>query len=109
MPYWTFMIWIMVLLGGLGNNRGVIIGAIVITGIQQIVQELKFYIPTEIFDHNQIISLTWTTIGILIVVVLIFLPQGVFRERKVLGKDVEKTIKNVNRGIKGWIRLLLRS
>jgi len=109
MPYWTFMIWIMVLLGGLGNNRGVIVGAIVITGIQQIVQELKFYIPTEIFDHNQIISLTWTTIGILIVVVLIFLPQGVFRERKVLGKDIEKTIKNVNRGIKGWIRLLLRS
>lgn len=109
MPLWTFMIWIMVLLGGMGNNKGVIIGAIVITGIQQIVQELKFYIPTEVLDNNQIISLTWTSIGILIVVVLIFLPRGIIKERKVRGKDVEKTIKNVDGGIKGWIRLLLRS
>lgn len=109
MPYWTFMIWIMVLLGGLGNNKGVIMGAIAITGMQQIVHELKFYIPAEVLDPNQIISLTWTVIGVLIVLVLIFLPQGIFKERKVLGKDVEKTIKNVNRGIKGWIRLLLRN
>jgi branched-chain amino acid transport system permease protein len=109
MPYWTFMIWIMVLLGGLGNNKGVIIGAIVITGIQQIVHELKFYIPTDVLDHNQIISLTWTSIGVLIVIVLIFLPKGIFKERKVIGKDVEKTIKNVDRGFRGWIRLLLRS
>lgn len=109
MPLWTFMIWIMVLLGGMGNNKGVIMGAILITGIQQIMQELKFYIPTEVLDSNQIISLTWTIIGILIVLVIIFLPRGVLKERKVKGSDIEKTIRNVNRGIKGWIRLLLRN
>jgi branched-chain amino acid transport system permease protein len=108
LPWWTFMIWIMVLLGGLGNNKGVIFGAILITGIIQLVHELKFYIPTAILDHNQVISLTWTVIGVLIVVVLIYMPKGIFKEHKVNSKDIEKNIKNTERGLRGWIRLLLR-
>src|SRR6185437_431007 len=69
-----------VIIGGAGNHRGAILGAILVpVGFEEITR----YIPTSNnLPPNLIPSLQWVAIGLLIVVFLWFRPQGVLPERK---------------------------
>ena len=44
----TFLVWIMLILGGSGNNRGAILGAVVIWGIWSLSELLTDRLPTEV-------------------------------------------------------------
>lgn len=77
-PAVTFEIWAMMLLGGLGNNKGAILGAGVITFVERGTAVLNFLFPGLVIDPNFI---RWMLIGIIIVLVLLFRPEGILRER----------------------------
>ncbi|HLF06334.1 MAG TPA: branched-chain amino acid ABC transporter permease [Thermoplasmata archaeon] len=112
--FWTFLVWTMMLLGGIGNNRGVIIGAFVLRLITDITIILKDSVR-HILDPNQLASLVQMIIGILIMVVVLFLPQGVFKERKVTTAMVTEATDRSGygppqkKGVIGWISWLLRA
>jgi len=69
-----------VIIGGAGNHRGAILGAILVpVGFE----EATRYIPnSNNLPPNLIPSLQWVAIGLLIVVFLWFRPQGILPERK---------------------------
>ncbi|MCF8105174.1 MAG: branched-chain amino acid ABC transporter permease [Desulfohalobiaceae bacterium] len=75
----TFLVWVMLIAGGSGNNRGALLGAVIIWGV---------WSGTEIFTSR--LPELWVTrasairifmVGALLEVILIFRPQGLLPEK----------------------------
>src|SRR5947209_2495906 len=80
----TVVLFAAVIIGGLGNHRGAILGAIL---VPVAFEEATRYIPPVPNNANLIPALQWVVIGLLILVFLWFRPQGILpeRRRKILG------------------------
>jgi branched-chain amino acid transport system permease protein len=76
----TVVLFAAVIIGGAGNHRGAVLGAILVpVGFEEVTR----YIPTSnSLPPNLIPSLQWVAIGLLIVVFLWVRPQGILPERK---------------------------
>jgi len=79
MPMITFTVWIMVLLGGPGNNWGVLIGAGLVEIFERGTNIAKDYFTLHIDPSN----LQYILFGVLIILVLLYRPQGLLRESPV--------------------------
>jgi branched-chain amino acid transport system permease protein len=76
----TVVLFAAVIIGGAGNHRGAILGAIL---VPVAFEEVTRFIPTSNnLPPNLIPSLQWVAIGLLIVVFLWLRPQGILPERK---------------------------
>jgi len=74
----TIVLFAAVIIGGLGNHRGAVLGAVLVPlGFE----EASRYIPA-IGSPGLIPALQWVAIGLLIVLFLWFRPQGVLPERR---------------------------
>ncbi len=91
----TFLIWVMVILGGTGNNRGAILGAILVYIIWVMSEPMALWL----FDLVRVYGLEWFNwqapgdldsralqmrvfvIGLTIILVLRFAPNGMLPER----------------------------
>jgi branched-chain amino acid transport system permease protein len=81
-PQETFLIYAALFIGGTGNSLGVIIGAFF---VEVGVQEVTRYIPQLGNNASSGDAIRLIVIGLLIVAVLWFRPQGILPERR--GKD----------------------
>lgn len=81
MPLETFIVWAMVIVGGKGNNRGAILGAVIIILFYNSTRFLKDYVPIE---EVTLASLRMVAIGVLIVVAMLFMKEGLIKEKKPL-------------------------
>ena len=70
----TFIIWVMLMIGGSGNNLGAILGAFVVWGIWSGTQ----FLPESINNPN----LRFFLIGFLLVLVILLRPNGILGERR---------------------------
>ena len=86
MPIITFTVWIMVLLGGPGNNWGALLGATLVEIFDRGANILKDYINLPVDPSN----LQYIIFGILILAVLFYRPQGLLKESKLKTKALEK-------------------
>ncbi len=77
--YGTFLVWVMLILGGTGSNRGAILGAFVVWGIWAGTDFVAAYLP---FSAPQIAALRIIIIGILLEVVILLKPNGLLPERR---------------------------
>ena len=85
--YGTFIIWVMLIAGGSGNNKGAILGAYVIWGIWIGTQFLTDLLPYTLKARAPYIR--FLVIGILLEVILIWRPQGLLGEEKRVSKMLE--------------------
>ncbi|MCD6323613.1 MAG: branched-chain amino acid ABC transporter permease [Desulfurococcales archaeon] len=76
----TFNIWGMVILGGMANNKGAIVGAAILTFVDR---ALTFVTPNLQITVITPDYIRWMIVGLLIVLVLMFLPQGLVPEKPV--------------------------
>ena len=81
LPLVTFIIWAMVIVGGQGNNKGAIFGAVLIQTFYISTRFLKDYVPIQ---ENTLASLRMVAIGLLIVLAMLFMKEGVIKEKKPL-------------------------
>jgi branched-chain amino acid transport system permease protein len=79
LPLETFIIWAMVIVGGKGNNKGAIFGAIIIMIFYNSTRFLKDYVPIE---EITLASLRMVAIGVLIVLAMLFMKEGLIKEKK---------------------------
>ena len=81
----TVVLFAAVIIGGAGNHRGAVLGAVLVpVGFEEVTR----YIPTSnSLPPNLIPSLEWVAIGLLIVVFLWLRPQGILPERRRVVKD----------------------
>jgi branched-chain amino acid transport system permease protein len=75
----TVVLFAAVIIGGLGNHRGAILGAIL---VPVAFEEATRYIPPVPGNPNLIPALQWVVIGLLILLFLWFRPQGILPERR---------------------------
>ena len=76
----TFFVWAILIVGGSGNNRGALVGALVVSffwfGTPLIQESLPDWLGTRVFQIRQIM------VGLLIVGFLLWRPQGIIPERR---------------------------
>jgi branched-chain amino acid transport system permease protein len=78
--YGTFIIWVMLMAGGSGNNKGAVLGAYVIWGIWIGTTFLTNLLPYTLQARTPYIR--FLIIGILLEVILLYRPQGLLGEEK---------------------------
>ncbi|WBL63949.1 branched-chain amino acid ABC transporter permease [Thauera sp. WB-2] len=76
----TFLIWIMLILGGSGNNRGAILGAAAIWIIWSVSELLTDRLPAEVAIQAKYARVF--IIGLTLQLVLRFRPEGILPERQ---------------------------
>ncbi len=75
----TVVLFAAVIIGGLGNHRGAMLGALL---VPVAFEEATRYIPPVSGNPNLIPALQWVVIGLLILLFLWFRPQGILPERR---------------------------
>src|SRR6266545_3295092 len=79
-PGITFSVWVMVIVGGSGNNRGAILGAFLVYGMEWASVQLKDFVPVALRDT--IFYIRFMIIGVLLILLVLFRPEGILREKK---------------------------
>jgi branched-chain amino acid transport system permease protein len=82
--YGTFIIWVMLMAGGSGNNKGAILGAFAIWGIWIGTKFMTDLLPYTLKARAPYIR--FLLIGILLEIILIYRPQGLLGEEKKVSK-----------------------
>src|SRR5579872_4873908 len=81
-PVVTFNVWVMIVLGGLGNNKGALLGTLLVTLLQKILGIAAITLPFQ----NAALILNYSVYvieGGLFIALLIFRPKGIIVEKPV--------------------------
>ncbi len=88
LPVLTFQIWVMLVLGGSGNNRGALLGAVVVWGLWAASGSLfNLLLPPEWQSRGA--ALRVVAIGVVLAAVLLLRPRGLLGERPTVSRHVE--------------------
>ncbi len=87
-PTLTFAVWTMLVLGGIGSKVGPILGAAALIIFTEFVELIKLEVPTTIL--RVLVAVHPLSIGLLLVLLLRFRPQGLLSERNAFGKRSRK-------------------
>jgi branched-chain amino acid transport system permease protein len=83
LPILTFQVWAMLIVGGSGNNRGAIIGAILVWGIWALsAAAVSAFVPPE--QQARAAALQIVMIGVGLCLILLLRPRGLIGERRSL-------------------------
>ncbi|MBS3736710.1 branched-chain amino acid ABC transporter permease [Candidatus Bipolaricaulota bacterium] len=80
----TFIVWLMILLGGTGSNKGVIFGAFVVWGVWIGSEFFIDFLPSGITNKAGFVRML--LMGILLDAILLLRPQGLFGREKIISK-----------------------
>ncbi len=87
-PILTFQVWAMLIVGGSGNNRGAILGAVVVWAFWAASGAIiAAIVPPE--EQARASALKIVMIGIAICVVLLLRPRGLLGELKTVSRHIE--------------------
>lgn len=88
----TFLVWVMLIAGGSGNNKGAILGAVIIWFVWSASELLTGYLPAEI--QAQAGAARVLLVAILLQVILLTRPQGLLPEDLGKGRTSNPTPKD---------------
>jgi branched-chain amino acid transport system permease protein len=93
----TFQVWAMLIVGGSGNNRGAVLGAIVVWGLWSASSALTatLFPPA---DQARAASLQIVAIGVLLAVILVWRPRGLLGEEMTVSRFVTESGRRHRRG-----------
>ncbi len=92
---WTFYPWLMMMVGGVGNNTGTMIGALIFITVRRIIiyykHNIEAYVPFQVQWLEQIL------IGLALLIIIMFHPQGLIPEKptKMRGLNYENIRKKL--------------
>jgi len=79
-PHVTFVAWWAVMMGGKGNNKGAILGAFIFVFVDQ----LTIFAQVSAIYVTRLSSLRSFILGVMLILILRFLPHGILKEKKVV-------------------------
>lgn len=86
-PALTFQVWAMLIVGGSGNNRGALAGALLVWALWAVSGGLLASVfPPE--DQARAAALQIVAIGVALAAILVIRPQGLFGERATVSRHV---------------------
>ncbi|MCR6494752.1 branched-chain amino acid ABC transporter permease [Cellulomonas sp. P24] len=85
----TFFVWTILLLGGAATVFGPVLGSIIFwAGLMLIKSVMRDGIPDTFISSGQIEQLGWVIVGVTLMLLVIFRPQGVLGDKKELAINV---------------------
>jgi neutral amino acid transport system permease protein len=81
-PLLTFNAWIIVVLGGSGNNAGTLLGAIIFWGYDSLTRFI--FSNSNIIDDAQLGALRVMIIGLILMILMVWRPQGILGKKEEL-------------------------
>lgn len=89
LPALTFQVWAMLILGGSGNNRGAILGAVVVWAIWAATAALiAQLVPAG--EQARASSLQLVAIGVALCAILLWRPQGLLPEHRAISRHLSR-------------------
>lgn len=79
-PRWSFYIYIAVILGGSGTNRGALLGGLLLAALLEVPRFLQDFVPFEAVVTN----LRLLVIGLLVILVMTYRPWGLLGDPQVM-------------------------
>ena len=76
---WTFWPFLMILIGGLANNKGVVVGTLIFVTLRKLI--IFFKDSLEGFVPFDVVWLDFLLLGIILLAILLYRPQGIFVEK----------------------------
>ncbi len=92
---WTFWPWVMVIMGGAGNNLGVLLGTGLFVTSRKLIDYYKFSLGS-VLPFN-VVWLDRLGLGIVLLIMLIVRPQGILAEKPRLPLSREKILAIMER------------
>lgn len=87
-PILTFQVWAMLIVGGSGNNRGAILGAVVVWGLWAASAALiGGFVPAG--DQARAATLQIVVIGVALCLILLLRPRGILGELRVVSRHID--------------------
>jgi branched-chain amino acid transport system permease protein len=81
----TFQVWAMLIIGGSGNNRGAILGAVAVWALWSLTgAALGAFVPAE--HQARVAALQIVVIGIVLAAVLVVRPRGILGEAMIISR-----------------------
>lgn len=90
LPAATFTAYVVVILGGSGNPKGVVLGGYVFYALSWTTQEIKALSITPSWLSLRMDYINIIVVGVALILIILFRPQGILRERKFVPKAREK-------------------
>ena len=85
----TFLIWTAMLLGGAATIFGPVLGSILFFALRIFIQgAVDIIVPDEIMNIQQTEQFSWIMIGVALMLLVIFRPQGILGDKKELNFNV---------------------
>jgi branched-chain amino acid transport system permease protein len=86
-PMLTFQVWAMLIVGGSGNNRGAILGAVLVWAVWAAsAAAISAVVPPEY--QARAAALQIVLIGLAICVMLLLRPRGIFGEIRTVSRHI---------------------
>jgi branched-chain amino acid transport system permease protein len=87
----TFLVWVMLMLGGSGNNKGAIIGGFIVWGVWSgtaILATALGPVLALISDDlpGRAAYIRWMLVALLLAAIVLYRPQGLFKEEKLVSR-----------------------
>lgn len=84
-PAVTFTIWVMMILGGYANNKGVLAGAAALTLLQRGSVEVSLILQASFpgFSSNVLIYLEYVAEAVILILLLMYRPKGLIPETRI--------------------------
>lgn len=81
----TFFIWTALLLGGAATIFGPVLGSILFFAVRVLVRGFTdAYVPDSIMNTQQTLQFSWVVVGVALMLLVIFRPQGVLGNKREL-------------------------
>lgn len=85
----TFNLWMIMLLGGAATILGPLLGAILFFVVRLVITSVAGeFVPASILNSQQTEQLAWVLIGVMLMLLVIFRPQGILGDKKELSFNV---------------------
>jgi neutral amino acid transport system permease protein len=85
----TFWVWTILLLGGAATVFGPVLGAMLFWSVLMLIRVVgRAFIPSSVMSTAQIEQFGWIIVGITLMLLVIFRPQGILGDKKELAINV---------------------
>ena len=94
---WTFYPFLMILLGGLANNKGVIAGVLAFVTVKVLLMVYKFEITAALHLPFEAVWLEYIMFGILMLIILIYKPEGLIKEKPIMTEPIKRLADKIKK------------
>jgi len=94
---WTFYPFLMILLGGLANNKGVIAGVLAFVTVKVLLMVYKFEITAALHLPFEAVWLEYIMFGILMLIILIYKPEGLIKEKPIITDPIKRLADKIKK------------